>query len=470
MKKVVFFNPSLGSEYTKLGNITTVLPPIGICQLSSYVRGHGYDPVIVDASAMGLNHEQAARKILDQNPDYVGFTSTTMSIFNAVAVAELIKKENHSLKIILGGSHVTAAPIETMERFSCFDVGVFAEGELTLVDLLQHLDKNKDVGNVKGLIIRKGKKAVMTEKRDYIKDLDALPFPAYDLLPDLKKFYQPIADKVYRSPTTIVVTSRGCPGRCVFCEKSVFGNVCRSNSTDYVMKLINHLKKNFGINSLIFDEDNFLVFRRRLIEICNRMIDEKIDMPWSCSGRVDMVDADLLRLMKKAGCWQIAYGVESGSQKMLDTMEKGVTVEKNERAIKLTHDAGIQAKASFMIGNLGEDKSTLEETRKFILRVPLNDLNLCRFSPMPGTKAWFMAPEYGRFDPDWKKINIFQSNNFLPKDLTDEYLDVYYKKVYRSFYLRPRILWNYTKKLKDPAQRKNIIQSGMSFMRFAFKK
>ncbi len=470
MKKVVFLTPPLGSEYTKLGNITTILPPIGICQLASVIRNHNYDASIVDASALGLSAEQSARKILDQGPDYVGITSTTMSIFNAVAVADAIKKENPSQKIILGGSHVTAAPLETMERFDCFDVGVFGEGELTLVELLSHLDKKKNLGKVKGLVLKKGKKAVMTERREYIKDLDVLPFPAYDLIPDIKKYYQPIADKVYKAPTTIVVTSRGCPGRCVFCEKSVFGNVCRANSTDYVMNLIKYLRDNFGINSLIFDEDNFLTFRRRLVEICNRMIDEKLDMPWSCSGRVDMVDADLLRLMKKAGCWQIAYGIESGSQKMLDLMAKGVSVEQNEKAIRLTREAGIQAKASFMIGNLGENIDTLEETRRFILRVPLNDLNLCRFSPLPGTKAWFMAPKYGSFDPDWKKINIFQSNNFLPKDLTDEDLDYYYRKIYRSFYLRPRIMLNYVKKMRDPAQRFNIIRSGMSFLRFAFKK
>ncbi|MFH1210769.1 MAG: radical SAM protein [archaeon] len=469
MKKIVFLNPSLDGKYTKLGDITTVLPPVGICQLSSVVRDK-YEPKIIDQFALRLDNEETVKRILDEDPAYLGVTSTTMNIFNAVSIADSVKKENPHIKIILGGAHLTTSPIETMQRFSSFDVGVYGEGELTLLELLDKIDKKKNINNVKGLVIKIGKKVFITERRPYISNLDTLPFPAYDLLPDLAKHYQPIADKMYKAPTTIVVTSRGCPGQCIFCEKSIFGNVCRANSAGYVVKLIKYLRDGFGINSLIFDEDNFLVFRRRLKEICEIMIKEKIDMPWSCSGRVDMIDEETLKLMKKAGCWQIIYGAESGSQKILDILHKGTTVEQNEKAIKLTHEAGISVKCSFMFGSFGETLETLEETKRFIMKVPLDDINLCRFSPFPGTKAWELAPKYGSFDPDWEKVNVFQSNNFVPKELTNEQIDVYYKKLYRSFYLRPKIMLYYLKKLRDPLQRKSIMKSGVSFLRYTFKK
>jgi anaerobic magnesium-protoporphyrin IX monomethyl ester cyclase len=470
-KKIMFLNPtlSLTELYNDLGESGSELPPLGISILAAITRQNKYDTSILDSIALRLNKQETVRRILDANPDYLGITSTTMAIFNAVDIATEIKKQNKGMKIILGGPHLTAAPLETMERFDCFDVGVFGEAENTILELLDHLDRKKSLDNVKGLVLKKGKKVMMTEHRPYIKDLDELPLPAWDLLPNLVKYYQPAADSLYRSPATLLITSRGCPGQCIFCEKSVFGNLCRAHSAPYVIKMIKYLIDNYGIKDLFIEDDNFLVFKGRMKEVCKTIIDEKIDITWSCMGRVDMVDEETLKLAKQAGCWQINYGCESGSQKILDILNKRVKVEQIEKAVRMTSDAGIGVKGLFMLGNFGETEETIKETMSLVKRIPLTDFHMTYFTPLPGSKAWELAPQYGTFDPDWKKANMFNMDNFVPNGLTKEQLEMHYKRIWRSFYFRPRIVWNYTKKMKDPALRKKIIKSGIAFTKFLLK-
>lgn len=471
MKKIIFLNPtlSLGDLYNDLGESGSELPPLGISILAAITRNLGYDTSILDALALRLSKEQTVKRILDMSPDYLGITSTTMAVFNAAEIASMVKEQDRSIKVLLGGPHLTAAPLETMERFGGFDVGVFGEAEHTVVELLSHLDSGKSLGSVKGLVLKQGKGAVMTERRPYIKNLDELPMPAWDLLPDLVKYYQPAADSLYRAPASLLITSRGCPGQCVFCEKSVFGNVCRSYSAPYVIKMIKHLIDNYGIKDLFIEDDNFLVFRNRLKEICRIIVDDKIDITWSCMGRVDMVDEEVLKLAKAAGCWQVNYGCESGSQKILDILNKKVTVSQIEKAIRMTRDAGINVKGLFMLGNFGETEETIRETLDFIRRVPLTDFHMTYFTPLPGTNAWKLAPSYGTFDPDWKRINMFNADNFIPSGLTRKQLDAYYKKIWRSFYLRPRIMFYYARKMRDPLVRKKIVKAGLAFTKFMFK-
>jgi radical SAM superfamily enzyme YgiQ (UPF0313 family) len=233
--------------------------------------------------------------------------------------------------------------------------------------------------------------------------------------------------------------------------------------------MIRYLIDNYGIKDLFIEDDNFLVFKNRMKEISKTIIDEKIDITWSCMGRVDMIDEETLKLAKRAGCWQVNYGLESGSQKILDILNKRTTVAQNERAVRMTNDVGINVKGLFMLGNFGETKETIAETLDFVKRVPLTDFHMTYFTPLPGTSAWELAPKYGSFDPDWRKVNMFNTENFLPNGFTKEELERHYKKIWRSFYFRPRIVWNYTKKMKDPVLRRKIVKSGFAFTKFLLK-
>jgi len=456
--------------YKSLAEAGSELPPLGLATVAAVTRQEGYNTLILDALALGMNSQETVEWILKENPDYVGITSVTKAIFNAADVAKLIKKHNSKIKIIIGGPHVTAVPIETFQRFKEFDIGVFGEGEETIVELLQALDSQKDLKKIKGLILRDGKKIILTERRPYIKDLDKLPFPAWDLLPDLLKYYQPAADTINRFPATLLVTSRGCPYQCIFCDRSVFGNVVRGFSADYIIKMINHLQKTYGIKELFIEDDNFLVLRKRLVEFCNKIIEEKIDITWSCLGRVDNVDEEILKLMKKAGCWQINYGFESGSQRILDIINKKIKVEDSERAVAITRKAGIKVKGLFMMGNFGETKESISETINFIKRMPITDFHMTCFTPMPNTKAWEEAPKYGWFNPDWRKISAWSVENFIPKGFTREDIEKYYRKCWKTFYFKPPVIWDYLKKLKNNRMRKKIIKSSFNFIKFVTEK
>ncbi len=470
--KILFLNPPLSAKelYKNLEGAGSELPPTGIAILAAITRNCGYQTKILDALALKLSINQTVEEILKINPTYLGITSTTISIYNAAEVAKNIKEKNKNIIIILGGPHLTAVPEETMQRFPEFDVGVIGEAEETILELLDHLDRNMPMDFVRGLIIKDGGYLKLTERRPFINDLDTLPFPAWDLLPDLLKYYQPAADSLHRSPATLLITSRGCPGQCIFCDRSVFGNKVRGYSADYVIRMIKHLQENYQIKDLFIEDDNFLVLKDRLKEICRRIIENKIDITFSVMGRVNMIDEEMLAALKKAGCWQINYGLESGSQKILSLLNKNILLSQSLKALELTRKAGIKSKGLFIMGNFGETRDTIKETLKFIKKSPMDDFHITCFTPLPGAASWNTAAKYGYFDPDWKKVSMFAADNFVPIGFTKEELEKYYRKAWRTFYLKPRIIWYYVKKLKDRKIRAKIIRGGISFLKFNLKR
>lgn len=446
MEKVCLVNPplTLRDLYKNLGDAGSELPPLGIAGLAAVLRERSYTVKIIDAIALKWDIDKVVREIIDFNPDIVGITSTTISIYNAADLATAIK-EKRNIPIVVGGAHVTAVPEETLKRFPSFDIAVLGEGEVTLPEILEH----RNIEDVKGLVIRKGGGIAFTGRREFINDLDSLPFPAWDMLPPLVKFYQPAADSLNRFPSSSLVTSRGCPGRCVFCDRNIFGNHCRAFSAGYVVGMFEELSYRFGIRDIFIHDDNFLVFTKRTREICELILKKNIDMSWSCMGRCDTVDISLFPLMKKAGCWQINYGLESGSQKILDILNKRTTVEEMRNTVIATRRAGIKVKGLFMIGSFGETEQTIKETLNFIRSLPLNDFHMTCFTPLPGTEAAEKASEFGIYDPDWRKANMFTAANFIPYGLTSEKLERFLKKAYFGFYLRPRIIFYYFTKFRD---------------------
>ena len=220
------------------------------------------------------------------------------------------------------------------------------------------------MSSVRGIAYRPDascRELILTPPREPIEDLDSIPFPAWDLLPDLAKSYCPPAHTVKRFPASLIMTSRGCPGKCTFCDNKVFGRSVRTHSADYVVRLIRHLQQQYGIRELQIRDDNFLASKQRAVELCQRLIDEKIDLAWSCAGRVDMITPDMLQLMKRAGCWQIWYGIESGSNRVLKAIRKNTTCERIEAAVRSTKRAGISPCGFFMIGLPTETEDDIEE-------------------------------------------------------------------------------------------------------------
>ena len=225
MSKIILINPPLSGKerYGELAGSGVYMPPLGLGLLASVLRKEGFEVRILDCEALRLNVKQTIDRILSFQPDYVGITAVTMSIYSAAEVARALKLKSSKLYIILGGAHLSALPEETMNLFPQFDIGIIGEGEVVLVELLNAFQNNRDLSGINGIIYRDKDKIVKTPPRSLIKNLDTLPFPAWDLYPDFKKYYRPSAFGFKKLPCTSLITSRGCPGRCYFFCQGVWG-------------------------------------------------------------------------------------------------------------------------------------------------------------------------------------------------------------------------------------------------------
>lgn len=471
-RKILFINPgySLKDLYGDLAESGNELPPQTLAGLAATTRQYGYDTAITDCAAMKMDMPALLRSVSSFSPDYIGITATTITMENAGFVATEIKKSFPDVKVIAGGAHITALPEETLERFPAIDVGVIGEGEETIIQLLSCIDSNGLIADVTGIAFRGiNGKIVITSRREVMSDIDVLPLPAWDLLPPIDKFYRPPGDSINRMPAIGMVTSRGCPGRCIFCDKITFGRKFRPHSASYVLALVKDLVDRYGVKEIYFQDDYFMASKKRLIEICNGLIEADYDLTWTCTGRISSsIDADLLHLMKRAGCWQICYGVESGSQKILDIIQKDTRLDDIRECIAKTRRAGLSVKGFFMLGNFLETEGTVKETMNFIRELPLTDFHMCYFVPFPGSPAYHIAEQYGRFDKTWKKMNLYSPKSFIPHGLTEERMKEFFRKCYRAHYLKPEVILYFAKKIKNMHVFRKLIASLIAFIRFSF--
>ncbi|MBU1084264.1 MAG: radical SAM protein [Candidatus Omnitrophota bacterium] len=445
------------------------VPPQPLIYLGAVLRENNYRCSLLDANALHLGVEETIARILAFSPKYVGISAPTMLISAAGELARRLKEKNGDIVMIVGGPHMSAVPGMTMEKYKSIDVGVIGEGEVTILELLKALDEKKPLGSVKGLIFREGDSIRTTAPRPYIADLDTIPFPAWDMLPDIMAHYQQSAARIDRLPSISMVTSRGCPFQCIFCARNVFGNVTRSHSSDYLIGLIKHLKEEYKIKNISFEDENFVVYRDRLVEFCNKFIDDKTDITWDCASHVNSVTPELLALMRKAGCWQINYGIESGSQRILDFIKKGSTLKRIREALTMTRKAGILSKGYFIIGHPTETLESIQETIDFIKKIDLDIFQMSHMVPFPGTELYEKAEQYGKFVNNWDDMNIW-TPLFIPEGLTQDMLEREAKRAYREFYFRPRPILKYFSRMMRPSSFCKYAKDGFKIFKFLLRK
>ena len=468
MNSIVLVNPplSLQERYGAWAKGGTRTPPLGLAQLAAVTREQGYPSAIIDCAALEMDDHQTLQALRAMKPRYIGLTAVTVAIHNAGRLAKTLKESGEDWVVIIGGPHLTALPEETMQTFPEFDIGVIGEGETTLIDLLDALENNHPLRDVNGLIVRENGGCVRTAPRPFIDDLDALPLPAWDLLPDLVRYYDTPMFTLGKSPASSLVTSRGCCGHCKFCDRSVFGNACRFHSAARVFESMRYLRERFGINDIIIHDDAFVLNRQRVEEICNRLIESGLGITWGCNSRVNLVSRELLELMKKAGCWQIGYGLETGSQRILDLINKGVRVEQAREAIRLTREAGMRTRGFFMLGHPGENVESIRETIAFATHNPVDDFQMTFFTPLPGSEIYRHAHEFGAFDDDWRKMNMW-APIFVPHGLTADDLIYWQRRAFKAFYLRPRTVWNYLKIVRSPSHLQKLAKGAVTLIQSA---
>jgi len=464
---VVLVNPPVTrrERYGTLAPAGAYSPPLALCSLAAVVRALGHEAAIVDAPVEGLDPDQTVERVTACRPDLVGITSTTATFANAARLAESIKGRQPNVRVFAGGVHVSALPEETLAGTPAFDAVVIGEGEDTVADLLSAVQHKRPLREVPGIVFRENEAPVRTPARPLIQDLDRLPLPAWDLLKRFPDGYNLQAQSVARSPSISVCTSRGCAGRCTFCDRRVFGSRLRAHSAGYILNLLKGLKENYGVRDVQFEDDNFMLFRKRLFAFCDLLRESGLDLTWSCQARVDAVRPDVLEKMKESGCWMILYGIESASQKVLDAMGKGITVAQIERAIALTHRAGIQCKGFFITGFLNEDRESLAETYAFIKRCRLDDISNHYFCPFPGSESHGEVERYGRLQGDFSDMTFYRPV-FIPNTLTEEDLVRHTKACYRAFYFGPRTLLRYLRRVRRPRDLWFFARSGWALLQY----
>ena len=371
--------------------------------------------------------------------DVVGLTCTTPSFLSAIAVAEETRRLLPRAKIILGGAHINAAPEEAI-RPPCFDIGVLGEGEFATLELVRHFsgEEPRALRDIPGLIFRENDEIVRTPSRPHFRDLDRIPRPARHLLPPLSE-YSPTPASYRRLPLGVLMTSRGCPSKCTFCDRAVFGSTYRAHSTEYVLDEVEELVKRYGAKEIRFFDDTFTQNRQRVFEICAGLKRRGLRIPWTCLTKVKAVTPEMLRAMKGAGCWQVLYGLESGDDEMLKRLKKGNTVEDNRRAVRWAQEAGLSVRADFIVGTPGETIDSLRRTLAFALAMGLDYAHFNKFVPFPGTAlhAQLTAEGY-EFDLSQPCSILDHSAIFyVPEGMTHDEFKAFLDHAFRSFYLRP---------------------------------
>ena len=401
-------------------NATVPDPPLGLAYLASYVRKYSdIDKVVI------VDKEDQIKAIKREKPDVIGIGAMTYEFPEATSFAKKIKEE-FDIPVIIGGHHVTLMPT----HFSSppFDVAVTGEGERTLTELMQVFEKHgsfpaKELSNVKGIIFKNERGAnEITPVRPLIENLDEIPYPARDLL-KMKEYYLTLRKSVFRKFGIYgqMLTSRGCPYKCIFCSTTLFWKRPRFHSADYVVGEMKHLVDKYDVDGILIFDDLFIANKKRISEIASLMkkegIDEKIKL--YIYARSNLINDAILKDLKKMNVVTIEFGLESGSEKILNFLKKGkVTVEDNKRALRLCKKYGFKTYGSFIIGSPEETEDDLKQTLNLVRDKNLDAAHVYQLTPYPGTEIWEYAKKAGLVsdDPnfDLKKIYLFDFKpNFI---------------------------------------------------------
>jgi len=405
--------------------------PLGIGYLAAVLEKNQYEVDVIDCQALKLTYEEFESEISKRQPDIVGITSTTLTYKSALRIAKIAKETHPKCLTLLGGCHATFWDDKALQECPFLDVVVRKEGEKTLLELVRSLEAGRVIHNVSGTTCRKGEEIIRNPDRAYIENLDELPFPAHHLLP-IKHF------RKYGKVVFPLSTSRGCTFWCDFCSAvRMFGRRYRMRSSKSVADELEFLHKEYGADQFTFYDDAFTVDKARVERICKAIQDRKLKIEWDCETRVDLVTRDLLFKMRRAGCIAVWFGVESGSQQVLDAMKKSLSLNKTREAFKWADEAGIMTIASVILGFPGETSETAWETVKFLEELNPSDVGIYIATPYPGTPLFDYVREMG-----WLKIDDFDKYDtatpvFETPTLEMRELREIREQAFRRFYLRP---------------------------------
>lgn len=432
--KVVLVNPPASAGFEIQSVLGLTAPPLGLAYIGAVLERDGFDVSIIDAPVTCESQDAVIKKLQGMEPDVIGVTSTTPNVGDAVSLITSIKENMPDAVTVLGGCHITFLPEDTMRSCPAIDVGVIGEGEETMLELVHALERGKPLSGINGLIFRESGRLRKTEPRRLIPNLDDLPLPARHLLPMDK--YTALGE---RTPIGNIITSRGCPFRCIFCASSrLYGNTYRARSAESVLEEAEELSGRYKINFIEFVDDTFTISKKRSARIADLI--RKLDLTWAFGSRVDTISEGLLRAFRRAGAVMFYMGIESASERVLRFLKKGISLDQVRAAIRAAKKVGIETTGSFIIGTPGERKEDVMKTIDFARTSGLDYAQFTAMTPYPGTEIYDIAKREGLLEEnDWSKFTTIKPVMHT-KELTSGEIRQLVSLAYRRFYLRPKFL------------------------------
>lgn len=436
MANIILINPY--PEYAKGINSATVTPPLGLAYLAGVLEKNKHRVQIVDAQILGITPEKIAANFLFR-PELIGISVNIITYKGAVKCANHLKSLYPDTPIVFGGPYSSSLAGNILEKVPAVDAVVIGEGESTLTEIAGAIGKADIFSNIDGVAYKHQGQIIRNGPRPLIKNLDDIPFPAYHLLPDLR---------IYKArtrgwPLGYLITSRGCPVQCTFCNRSIFGTSWRPHSVSRVVEEISYLVNRYKVRQIDILDDNFTFDTRRAEEILDRLAAApfKIYLNLQNGVKIDRMSDNLLVKMKRAGVFKIGFGIETAAQDIQKKVKKPIDLKKAAALIKTARSLGIVTIGFFMIGLPGDNARTMQETIAFLLKANPHFANISICTPFPGTELFEEIKKEGFFLEDIENgldSGFFGSKPFFRLGSMDpQEVISYFKMAYNKFYLRP---------------------------------
>lgn len=419
------------------------VPPLGLAYIASSLEKNGHQVSILDCEALELTPPEISRYIERFHPEVVGVSALTTNIRGAIEAAALAKQAGAI--VVMGGPHMMVFPHETLS-YDFIDYGIRGEGEIAMVQLLRGIEGGTSLQTVPGIVCRMNEQIVVNEPA-CVDDIDAVPMPAYHLLPVEKYEISNFGGK-----TLSMFTTRGCPYKCGFCYRNPLLDRVRTRDPIKVVDEIEYLITRFKINHINFVDEVITFNKRHISAICEEILTRGLKIRWQAATRVNTVDDELLRLMHAAGCHTLRFGIESGNQEILKRMNKKITLHQAGEAFTLCRKIGIKTVAYFIVGYLSETVQTIKDTIAFARRLSPDYAIFGPAYPLPETKLFEDAVAEGIVEPEyWRKFTLGKTTDPIPFLFPDT--RTWVARAYRSFYFRPGYM---LKHLCEPGTWKNL--------------
>lgn len=437
IQRIALINPYYQKQVQSIAQ-TTVGPPLGLAYIAAVLEKQGYSVSIIDANAEQLSLSEIINRVLEFKAQLVGITAVTPTIKLTCQIASQLKRENSSILTVIGGIHASVLPEETLTECNDLDFLVRGEGEFVMAELLKALNNGLPLRGIGGLAYREKGAVVMNQPQTRVEDLDTLPFPARHLLKN--KFYRSFeSDKM-----TTMIAMRGCPAQCIYCAvKLSAGSVCRKRSPANIIEEIRSCESDYGTRFVGFLDDTFTFDKSWVHSLCDEFIKSGLHrrIQWSCLTRVDNVDYALLSHMKEAGCVRVEFGIESGSQRVLDYLKKGITIRQIKEAFAMAKKIGLSTMSFAMLNIPGETKEDIAATKRLLLEIKPDFLQLSFATPYPGTELYKLCVKDNLLlSRDWPRY-VFLNYQIIKNNLVSEKeLNKLMWDIQRAFYLRPGYL------------------------------